>query len=69
MADDSPAAAAGIDLSSAPYSISNDIVNVSRPQGADWDMGAYEGAGAGEPVAQEAVYVSMSTGSDTTGVV
>jgi hypothetical protein len=61
----SPALAAGMDLSGAPYYVTNDIVGASRPQGP-WDMGAYESASAGEPARTNRVYVK-TTGSDLTG--
>ncbi len=66
VAANSPAAAAGMNLSGSPYFVTTDIVNVSRPQGANWDMGVYEGAGAGEPPLSAVAYVSTG-GNDATG--
>jgi hypothetical protein len=59
----SPALAAGMDLSGAPYGVTNDIQGATRPAGA-WDMGAYESANAGEAALSNLVHVSK-TGSDT----
>lgn len=66
VAADSPAAAAGMDLSGTPYFVTNDVRGVSRPQGSAWDMGAYESANAGESATPTSVYVSTN-GSDTVG--
>jgi hypothetical protein len=59
----SPAAAAGRDLSGA--GVTNDIEGTARPQGGAWDMGAFEGSGSGEPLVASA-YVSKS-GDNSTG--
>jgi hypothetical protein len=63
-AADSPAAAAGTDLSGTPYFVTNDLLGVLRPQGAAWDMGVYESANAGEPALANGGYVSK-TGNDS----
>jgi parallel beta-helix repeat protein len=61
---DSPAAAAGTNLTAV--GVTNDLLLVARPQGAAWDMGAYEGAGDGEPALRESAYVK-TTGNNATG--
>ncbi len=62
----SPAVAAGMSLSGAPYLLTRDLAGVSRPQGAAWDIGVYENDGAGEGALIADSYVT-TTGSDTTG--
>ena len=59
----SPAAASGRDLSAA--GVTNDITGRARPGSSGWDMGAYQGSGAGTPPVAVA-YVSK-LGSDTSG--
>jgi len=64
VALNSPAAAAGREMAS--LGVTNDILGVARPQGAAWDMGAYEGAGAGEPPLVAEAYV-RTNGDDVAG--
>jgi hypothetical protein len=62
----SPAAAAGLGLSGAPFGITNDALGVARPQGGAWDLGAYETDGAGEGPLANAAYV-RTNGNNSTG--
>ncbi len=65
----SPANAAGLDLSAALFSVTDDLEGVSRPQGDAWDIGCFESDGVGDAVLTllDDAYVSSSTGSDTEG--
>ena len=61
---DSPAAAAGANLTAAW--VTNDIVNTARPGTYGWDMGAYQSNGTGAPPPVAVAYVSK-LGSDSSG--